>query len=372
MAAWRHHTPRGRAAHHAGHQRAAQRVAQADVVADMQARQHMLEGFTKEGLEVAAACGVKPSQQARGARVGGLQLARFIKGQQPRRQGVQILGAGVDGQHQLLAHLMHEHAVFDVRHGHLHQGLGMALARFEVRRGIEHTDDRARSVAHRCGRARDLAQAVEVMLHAGDGDRLPGCQRRAQAVGATKRLAPAAAGDDASVAAAHRESVVSVEVEDDAVVVGEGQQEVRAGDLLRQRFKLGACQAAHELAAFAPAHQVVVRHDLHRQRRSGVQPTVHAAHPAVQHQRGWQPVGWQRIAARTHRAGVGQRHLLKCLHGVVSWRTLHMGWAQPSAGAQTISATRTAQLHSFCTSHAAHVPELHSQRSCHHAPTPRA
>ena len=214
------------------HQRAAQAVAQALRPLPLQPRQHQVEGFAEQRLEGRAGAGVQALQQLPRAGVQRLQRAAAVEGQQPGAERAQELGPRVQRQQPVAAHLVLQQAVLDVRGRHLHQCLRVVLARGEVARRVEHADDVAAGVVHRRGSARDVAQAQVEVLQARDGHRAAGGQRRAQAVGAAQRLAPAAAGDDGGAVVAHREAVVGVEVEDHALAVGKGEQEVRTRDLL--------------------------------------------------------------------------------------------------------------------------------------------
>ena len=151
------------------------------------------------------------------------------------------------------------------------------------------------------------------MLEAIDGHRAAARQRRAQAVGAGHVLGPQTALHDAGVRAAAK-AVVGVEVEDHAVVVGKGEQEVAAGDLLHQRLEFGQRELAREADLVAPPRKIGTVHNLDARRGGDVQPGLGAAHPAVEDV-GWrQPVGRHRRAARPHRPCVGQHALTAWCH----------------------------------------------------------
>ena len=241
----------GRPPHHARHQRAAQGVTQAHFAAQVQAGEHVVQRLAEQRFKTRSAHAVEPRQQTAPRAIHCHQPAVAVKSQQAGAQRAKKLGPRVHGQQPVAAHLVRQQAVLDVRGGHLHQRLGMALARFVERRRIQHTHHLAPGVAHRRGRARDAAERQEVMLHAGDGHAGAHGQCRAQAVGAGHIFGPHAAGQDAGTRAAHVEAVVAVQVQDHAFAVGKSQQEIAAGDLARQRFELGLRQPAHEFAALA-------------------------------------------------------------------------------------------------------------------------
>ena len=226
--------------------------------AQVQAPEHAVERLVEQFLEGGAvAAHVQPVQQLAAARVGGEEAALVVEREQAGAERAQELLARVDGDQAVLAHLVGEQAVLELRGGHLHQRLRVLLARLDVGRGIEHADDLARRVAHGRGGAREVTEAGEVVFLAADRHRASRCERGAQAVGAAQRLAPATAGDDLGAGAAHDEAVVGDDVQDHALRIREREQEVGAGDLLRQRLELGLREAAHDGGALAPLREVV-------------------------------------------------------------------------------------------------------------------
>ena len=248
--------------------------------------------------------------------IDGCQPSLAIKGQQPRAESAQELGPGMEGQHPLPAHLVRKQTIFDVGGGHLHQGLGVLLARRVEAGRVEHAYHLALGIAHRRGGAGDVAQLEKVVLPARHLHRCAGGQCGAQAVGAGDALAPQTAGQDAGVGTTHGEAVVGVEVEDHAFAVSKGQQEVAAGDLARQGFQLGLGQPAHDLAALAAPGQVVRLDHGHRHGGAGGQPDIQATRPAVQDHAGGQPIGRQGHAAGLDGPRVGQRALVGRRHVV--------------------------------------------------------
>jgi hypothetical protein len=245
-------------------------------------------------------------QDGAAARVVREHAAVAVERQQPGAQRAEELRARMDREHQVFAHLVGEQAVLHLRGGHLHQRLRVVLARLEVRRRVEHADDLALRVAHRRRAARDVAQPEEVVLEPAHRGGAAGAQRGAGAVGAADGLAPVAAHDDARARAAHLEAVVGEEVEDHALGIGEREQEVGAGDLLRQRLELGLREPPHDGGAFAPARELVGLDHLQRRRPGEVEAGLEAAGPAVEDVAGRQAVGRHGAAAGAQDARVGK------------------------------------------------------------------
>ncbi len=300
-----HRAARRRPCHATRHQGAAQHVAQAHVGAAMQPRHHELHRFAEQFLESGAAQR-EALQDRAAARVVRQHAAVAVERQQARAERAQELRARVDRQHQVVAHLVGEQPVLHLRGGHLHQRLRVMLARLEVRRGVEHADDLALRVAHRRRAARDVAQSEEIVLQPAHRGGTPAEQCGAGAVGAADALAPVAAHDDAGARAAHLEAVVGEQVEDDAVGIGEREQEVRARDLLRQRLQLGLREPPHDGGALAAPRELVRLDDVQRRRAGEVQPGFEATRPAVEDLAGRHAVGRQGAAAGAQDARMGQ------------------------------------------------------------------
>ena len=352
-----------RLAHEPRHQHAAQGVAQACVGAEVKACQHVVQGLTKQLFKARATHGIQPAEQVVCGPVQGHQHTLPIKGQQTGAQRAQEFGARVDGQDPLPAHLVRQQAVFNVRGRHLNQRLRVALARLVVRRSVQHAHHLAVRVAHRRRGARDVAQLQKIVLQAGDGNGRACSQRCAQAVGAGHTFGPHAAGQDARIAAAHAEAVVGVEVEDDALLVSKGQQEVAACNLARQGFQLGLGQAPDELRPFAPAGQVGGFHHGHGQRCRRHQARLQAARPAVQDHAGRQAIGRHGHATGPDGAGMRQRAVVaRGQHGLsprAGRRQLLSCAVQAASTSADVSSRGSGdQLHSFWTPRVHTVPRL--------------
>ena len=139
----------GRPAQYPRHQGTAQAVAQRQFGPWQQAAQAAREGCVEQGLEWATPQRAQAGQQVLGPAIERAQAAGVVEGQQPGRQRAQVLGTRVQGQHPALAHLVQQQVVLDVGGRHLHQRLGVLLARCVTGRSVQHADDIARRIAHR-------------------------------------------------------------------------------------------------------------------------------------------------------------------------------------------------------------------------------
>ncbi|HEY0858299.1 MAG TPA: hypothetical protein VGE16_14645 [Albitalea sp.] len=119
-----------------------------------------------------------------------------------------------------------------------------------------------------------------------------------------------AADDDALARRTDGEAVVRIKVEDHAVGICERQQEVRSGDLVKQRLEFGQRQSAHPVRLLAAASELRVADDAHAWRQRQVEARLDAAHPAFDDLRGRAKVARGCRTATAHGAVIDQLPLL--------------------------------------------------------------
>ena len=158
----------------------------------------------------------------------------------------------MEGEDHGVGVLLVDQRVLHLRGGHAQKRVGVLLAGLVEHRGVDQPGDAAGRVEDRHRHAGEVGVAGEVVLGAADRDRRSFAHGEAERVGAALLLAPDAAWQDRAPGGALGEAPVAHRVEDDAVEVGEGDHEVRAGDLRVQELHLGEGEATEEGALLAP------------------------------------------------------------------------------------------------------------------------
>ena len=192
---------------------------------------HGREADAKQIVEVAPRQGRQAMQQEAGLWVGPQHGAVAVERQEPGTQRAQVLAPVVEGDHEVGAVVLPEQAGLDLGRGHPDQRLGVLLPGAAMRGGVQYASQLAVGTEDRRRRAGERVMADEEMLAAMDRHRLPGLRHGAQRVGAASPLRPHRSWADVGGPRRGAEARVGDGVQQHAIGVGEGDQEVGAGDL---------------------------------------------------------------------------------------------------------------------------------------------
>ncbi|OPZ04377.1 MAG: hypothetical protein BWZ09_01833 [Alphaproteobacteria bacterium ADurb.BinA305] len=219
-------------------------------------------------------------------RVGTGQVALRRHRNQSFLQAADVLRALVEGDQDVVGELGLEEALLDQLHGQAYQSERVALVHALLAGHVEHAGERAARIADRRGRAGQEAVAVEVVLaaeHHGGGF---GHDRRADGVGAARRLAPARARLQRHPARPIDELRVAQAVQDHALRVGQDHQAARGTDLLEHVFHDPTGVIEQAAVAFARLRQLQATRMLGFGAVVGCHSAPAATQPRVDDERG--------------------------------------------------------------------------------------
>ena len=195
-----------------------------------------------------------------------------------------------------------EQPVLNLRRRHADQRSGVGLARDAIGGRIENAGQRPVRGEDRRSRAGERPKARKKMFAAMHDDRAFDERHGADAIGAAMRLRPDTAGADGLGVRRIGETLVGDHIEQKAFGRGEGDEEIRAGDLLMQRLHFGQRQTAHEDMLLLLRAQDARRRHLKRRRARGIQTKRNATQPAIVNVDG-QEIGRHGAALTKNRVG---------------------------------------------------------------------
>jgi hypothetical protein len=266
----------------AGHEYAAAGpVADTDDPSVEHLRERLAEAAIEQRGKVRAASRRQACEQSGPRAVDREHLSVRRRGDEAGRQCVEKLAPRMKGEDETLAPVLKNETVLDLDGGHAHQSVRVLLTRFVGARGVKQADQRAARIGDRRRHAAQAPVRGEEMLAAIDRGRSLCGESKPQRVGAPRAFEPHAAGDDVAPRVAVDKDLVAQRVEHDTLRVGEGDHEIRSGNLRMQRLHLGERTAAQGATRIAPARDIREWRDDRGWRARGVEAEVQAASPAL-------------------------------------------------------------------------------------------